>query len=214
MKIVLENGVGEIEEKKSRFIAHVFKISCEEEAVDYINRIKKTYWDARHNCYAYVCGDNNDIQRFSDDGEPQGTAGKPILEILLNSDVRNCLIVVTRYFGGVLLGTGGLIRAYQMASKEGLNNSITAQMQDGISCNIKADYNAYGKIQYICGELAIEILNADFGENVELNLIIPEKNYELFIRKISDAFAGKIVTENEKKQKFCKKSDGDIFLVN
>ncbi|MDO5381624.1 MAG: YigZ family protein [Eubacteriales bacterium] len=214
MKIVLENGVGEIEEKKSRFIAHVFKVNSEEEAIDYINKVKKTYWDARHNCYAYVCGDNNDIQRFSDDGEPQGTAGKPILEILLNSDVRNCLIIVTRYFGGVLLGTGGLIRAYQMASKEGLNNSDVVQMQDGISCDIKVDYNAYGKLQYICGELGIEMMNTDFGENVELNIIIPEENYETFIRKISDAFAGKVVVENECGQKFCKKSNGGIFLVN
>ena len=150
MNIILKNGSGEIEEKKSRFICHIFKIKSEEEAEEYITAVKKKYWDARHNCYAYVTGDKGQIQRFSDDGEPQGTAGKPMLDILNSYGLTDCILVVTRYFGGVLLGTGGLIRAYQAAAKEGIKNSDVAQVCDGITAVITTDYNAYGKLQYIC----------------------------------------------------------------
>ena len=125
MKRIRNGGSGEIVEKKSRFIANVFSVDDEETAVRYINEVKKKYWDARHNCSAYVIGDKNELQRFSDDGEPSGTAGKPILEIIDKSGVHNCLIVVTRYFGGTLLGTGGLIRAYQASAKAGLDASVT-----------------------------------------------------------------------------------------
>ena len=111
MKIIYKNGTDEIVEKKSRFIANVFKVESEEQAVDIINNMKKKFWDARHNCYAYIIGNNNEVQKFSDDGEPSGTAGKPIMDIILSEKIHNCLIVVTRYFGGTLLGTGGLIRA-------------------------------------------------------------------------------------------------------
>ena len=103
MKIIYKEGKGEIEEKKSRFIAHVYPVQSEEQAVSYINEVKKKYWDARHNCYAYVLGEDAGFQRFSDDGEPQGTAGKPILDIIMKSGIYNCLIIVTRYFGGTLL---------------------------------------------------------------------------------------------------------------
>ena len=108
-KIVYEAGEGEIVEKKSRFIAHVLPVEEEEQALEKIEQIKKQYWDARHNCYAYVIGKKQELQRFSDDGEPSGTAGKPILEVLLGEEIHNALVVVTRYFGGTLLGTGGLV---------------------------------------------------------------------------------------------------------
>ena len=120
-KILYKEGEAEISEKKSRFIAHIAPAQTEEEAQAFIEKIKKQYWDARHNCYAYIIGDKGQIQRFSDDGEPQGTAGKPILDIIAATGLVNCLIIVTRYFGGVLLGTGGLIRAYQASAKAGLD---------------------------------------------------------------------------------------------
>ena len=157
MKIIYKEGEGEIEEKKSRFIAHVYPVQSEEQAVSYINEVKKKYWDARHNCYAYVLGEDAGFQRFSDDGEPQGTAGKPILDIIMKSGIYNCLIIVTRYFGGTLLGTGGLIRAYQAASKEGLEHSTVLSVSDGVLAQIDADYNSIGKIQYICLEMHIDI---------------------------------------------------------
>ena len=111
MKKIIKAGNGEFIDKKSRFIAYICNIESEEQAVKIISEIKKKYWDARHNCYAYILGDNNEVQRFSDDGEPSGTAGKPILEVITGNECSNCLCVVTRYFGGVLLGTGGLVRA-------------------------------------------------------------------------------------------------------
>ena len=119
--VIETTGTGEIVEKKSRFISHVIPVDSEQEALGHIEAIKKKYWDARHNCFAFVIGKNHEIQRFSDDGEPQGTAGKPILEALLTGNFHNVLIVVTRYFGGTLLGTGGLVRAYGMSAKAGLD---------------------------------------------------------------------------------------------
>ena len=114
---------GEIVEKKSRFIANVFPVDSEEQALEIVEKTKKQYWDARHNCFAFVIGKNNEVQRFSDDGEPQGTAGKPILEVLTKGNIHNTLIIVTRYFGGTLLGTGGLVRAYGQSSKAAIENS-------------------------------------------------------------------------------------------
>ena len=189
MNIILKNGSGEIEEKKSRFICHIFKIKSEEEAEEYITAVKKKYWDARHNCYAYVTGDKGQIQRFSDDGEPQGTAGKPMLDILNSYGLTDCLLVVTRYFGGVLLGTGGLIRAYQAAAKEGIKNSDIAQVCDGITAVITTDYNAYGKLQYICNDNNVDIIDTDFGANVTIKLAAEMSVCDTFEKKLMEGLA-------------------------
>ena len=119
-KTIATSETVEIIEKKSKFIAHVFPVQTQEEAEGHIQKLKKQYWDAAHNCYAYQLGEKSEIQRFSDDGEPQGTAGKPILEVLKGENLTNVLVVVTRYFGGTLLGTGGLVRAYGRTAKEGV----------------------------------------------------------------------------------------------
>lgn len=213
MNIILENGVGEIEEKKSRFIAHIYSVNSEEEAEQYIYKIKKKYWDARHNCYAYIIGDKGQVQRFSDDGEPQGTAGKPILDIINSSGLVNCLIIVTRYFGGVLLGTGGLIRAYQAASKDGLLNSDIAMVSDGIAARIVTDYNAYGRLQYICSDTGVDITQADFGAEVTIMLVADTAKIYSFEKRITDAFSGNIVLTDKKNVKFCKKSSGEIKIL-
>ena len=120
-KTVLRGGEGEIVEKKSRFIATVIPIKDEQEAIAFIESMKKKYWNATHNCYAYVLGERFEIQRFSDDGEPGGTAGKPMLDVLLGEEIHNTAVVVTRYFGGTLLGTGGLVRAYSKATQEAVS---------------------------------------------------------------------------------------------
>lgn len=213
MKIVYENGLGEIEEKKSRFIAHVYHVESEEESLHIINEVKKKYWDARHNCYAYVIGERGELQRFSDDGEPQGTAGKPILDIITKSDIYNCLIVVTRYFGGTLLGTGGLIRAYQAASKEGLAHSTVLEVSQGIRAEMDVDYNSIGKIQYICAEMGIDILQTEYTENVHIEIVTEAEKYEQFVQKITDAFAGKIAVVKIGQQKFGKSRDGGVILL-
>ena len=179
-KTLYEGGVGEIVEKKSRFIATVEKIDTEEEAQAFIAKMKKQYWDARHNCYAFVAGKNQELQRCSDDGEPGGTAGRPMLEVLLREDIHNIAVVVTRYFGGTLLGTGGLVRAYQKSVQEGLRNSIIIERMLGQLLEIHTDYNGIGKIQYILAQREISILDTEYTDKVVVKLITPmEKLQEL-----------------------------------
>ena len=151
-KIVFEGGQGEIVEKKSRFIATVAPIETEEEALAFIEKMKKKYWDARHNCYAYVLGQNQELMRFSDDNEPQGTAGKPMLDVLLGEGVHYTVVVVTRYFGGTLLGTGGLVRAYSGAVQAGLAASTLADKNCGVPLTIGTDYTGIGKVQYLLAQ--------------------------------------------------------------
>ncbi len=141
-------GTAEIVEKKSRFIANVKPVVSEEEAIEFVDEIKKRYYDARHNCYAYQIGDRNQIQRYSDDGEPGGTAGMPILDVLRGRNIKNSIVVVTRYFGGTLLGTGGLVRAYSSAAKAGLINTGLIERIPHIRLKFTVDYTLSGKVQY------------------------------------------------------------------
>ena len=151
-KTVYAGGEGEIIEKKSRFIATVRPVESEEEALAFIEEMRKKYWDARHNCYVYSVGMNREATRCSDDGEPSGTAGRPMLDVILGQDIYNVAVVVTRYFGGVLLGTGGLVRAYSLAVQTGLAASTVITKKLGISLKVETDYSGIGKIQYIAGE--------------------------------------------------------------
>lgn len=189
-KAVYEGKTGELVEKKSRFIATVFSIDNEEEALEHIAAMKKKYWDARHNCYAYVIGDNNEIQRFSDDGEPSQTAGKPMLDVLLAGKIHNVLVVVTRYFGGVLLGTGGLVRAYQGATKIGLENSILIDKVYGCRISIQIDYTAYQKIKYIISQLDIYSVDTKYTDVVEEIVVVKEHQVEEFRQKVNEATNG------------------------
>ncbi|MBQ1328426.1 MAG: YigZ family protein, partial [Eubacterium sp.] len=140
---LLESGESEVIVKKSRFIGITYPVNTPEEAADFVNSIKKKYYDARHNCYAYVIGDNRDQIKFSDDGEPGGTAGKPMLDVLLGSGITNIAVVVTRYFGGTLLGTGGLVRAYSDAAKEAVQASKTYTVERKIRYKIETDYTSF-----------------------------------------------------------------------
>lgn len=130
-KVVYKGGSGEIVEKKSRFIATVQPVESEEEAVSFIHAVKKQYWDASHNCSAFTIGRNHELTRCSDDGEPSQTAGRPMLDVLLREDIHNAAVVVTRYFGGTLLGTGGLVRAYQKCTQEGLAGAVVIENKTG-----------------------------------------------------------------------------------
>ncbi|MCI8957352.1 MAG: YigZ family protein [Eubacterium sp.] len=190
--IVEKAGQGEVIEKKSRFIAHVLPVQSEEEALTHIERIKKEYWDARHNCYAFIIGRNSEIQRFSDDGEPQGTAGKPILEVLVNGNIRNTLIVVTRYFGGTLLGTGGLVRAYGLSAKEGIQNALVMRVCEGVSFDLRCDYNSSGKIKYIMGQMNISA-EEEYGQDVILHINMKKSDFKKFQSQVVDATSGKAV---------------------
>ena len=133
---IYEGGTDEIVEKKSRFIAQVFPVETEEEVATILEQMKKKYWDARHNCYAFVLGEASQISRCSDDGEPSGTAGRPILEVINGKELTNILIVVTRYFGGTLLGTGGLVRAYSQSAQAGIMASKVIRKEVGYRVSI------------------------------------------------------------------------------
>lgn len=194
-KIVERGGSGEIEEKKSRFIANVSPVETEEEALAFIESMKKRYWDARHNCYAYVIGERAQLMRFSDDGEPSGTAGKPILEVLLGAEVRNAVIVVTRYFGGTLLGTGGLVRAYTQAAQAGMAESAIRTMRYGIQLHITTDYNSIGRIQYLAGMRKIMIEEPEYTDVVALKVKVLYEEEDAIRKEITEATAGKALIE-------------------
>lgn len=191
-KIVYKGGEGEIVEKKSRFIAYVKPVDTEEEANDFIESIKKKNWDARHNCSAVVIGENNEFSRCSDDGEPASTAGKPMLEVLINEGIHNAAVVVTRYFGGVLLGTGGLVRAYQGAVKEGLAASVIVEKQNGAKYKITTDYNGIGKLQYIIASLNIFTINTEYTENVDIEVMVNSSMEKEFVDKVVEGTNGKV----------------------
>lgn len=188
-------GYGEIEEKKSRFIANIRPVDSEEEAVAFINEMKKKYWDARHNCSAFVIGEKMELTRCSDDGEPSGTAGRPMLEVLLGKQITNICVVVTRYFGGVLLGTGGLVRAYQSAVKEGLINSVIVEMQEGYELTVTVGYDLIGKFQYVISQEDVILKNTEYAENVVFSILVPNESTDSFIKKLTEAAGGQLTIE-------------------
>lgn len=190
MKCVYSGGEGEIIEKKSRFIATVRPIASEEEAVAFIAEMKKKYWDAKHNCSAFVLGERQEISRCSDDGEPAQTAGRPMLDVLLREDIHNVAVVVTRYFGGVLLGTGGLVRAYQKATQEGLAASTIIDKREGIQLTVGTDYNGLGKLQYMIAQKNLTLIDTVYTEKVELQLMVPIENKEEVEKEIIEATSG------------------------
>lgn len=184
---LVKGGQDEIVEKKSRFIGQVMPVSSEEEAYAFIESIKKKHYDARHNCFAFSIGEEMPLLRFSDDGEPQGTAGKPILEVITNSGIHNICIVVTRYFGGTLLGTGGLVRAYTDASKAALEVCETKLMQRIYPVDIKTNYTDMGKIQYILNTNEVRILDTIFAEDVLFVTEIPVNDKNRIVSEITEA---------------------------
>ena len=194
-KAVYQGGEGEIVEKKSRFIATVIPAGSEEEVLAFIESIRKKYWDARHHCFAYVIGERNELQRCSDDGEPSGTAGKPMLEVLLVEEIHNVAVVVTRYFGGTLLGTGGLVRAYSAATKQGLASSVIITKILGVKLCISTDYTGLGKIQYILGQRGLQILDSVYTDKVELEALIPENELVAVKTEITEGTNGQAVMQ-------------------
>jgi YigZ family protein len=184
MKIILEAKETEIVEKKSRFIANIAAVSSEEEAIEFIEKIKKKYYDARHNCYAYIIGDKGDKKKCSDDGEPQRSAGMPMMEVLENQGYFDIVVVVTRYFGGTLLGVGGLIRAYQGAVIEGLNASVSGEIHEGFRAKYRFGYDFYGKIKYIAESENIVIEDTLFDETVTISLIFNDSESERLQKKL------------------------------
>lgn len=210
-KTLLEGGTGEIVEKKSRFIATVRLVESEEEALSFIEETRKKYWDARHNCYVYSVGKNREYTRCSDDGEPSGTAGRPMLDVILGEDIYNVAVVVTRYFGGILLGTGGLVRAYSKAVQEGLRSSRIIEKQYGISLEITTDYTGIGKIQYIAGERKLPILDSEYTDKVILRLLVPSQEVESVQKAVTEGTNGRAKMKKEKDLYFAV-LDGEVHI--
>lgn len=174
----------EISIKKSRFITTVMPVTSQEEADEFLKEIQKKYWNATHNCYAYQIGERNEIQRFSDDGEPQGTAGKPILDVLKGEELRDTAIVVTRYFGGTLLGTGGLVRAYGQSAKEGV---VAAGIIECLLMRryiVTIPYTLVGKIQYLLAENGYITEDEAYTQEVALHVLVAEDQCETFEKQI------------------------------
>ncbi|MCD7982259.1 MAG: YigZ family protein [Clostridiales bacterium] len=210
-KTVHIGGQGEIEEKKSRFIATVHPVFTEEEALAFLSDMRKKYWDARHNCYAYTIGNRSGLQRCSDDGEPGGTAGRPILSVLQNEDIHNCIIVVTRYFGGTLLGTGGLVRAYQAAAQAGLAASTVIVRQTGQKMTIHTDYNHVGKLQFLIASEHIPTLDSRYTDTVEIDVIVPVERVQEFSDKITEATGARAGIRFGEVAEFAE-SDGEVMI--
>lgn len=215
MFVTIGSGQGEITEKKSRFIATVKEIHSQEEALGFIEECRKKYWDARHNCYAFVLGENNEIQRFSDDKEPQGTAGKPILDVLLVNDLRNTVIVVTRYFGGILLGTGGLVRAYTSASCAGIEamragGSILPVIK-GTSITFSAEYKDIGRMESLASSYDACVISKDYGEKAVYTLALSDDNLEGFKKAATEATSGGFKIDSSEGITFCPSEGGAVF---
>lgn len=189
-KTILREAEGEIIEKKSRFIATVRPIKSEDEAKQFIEEMKKKYWNATHNVFAYQFGEHNELQRFSDDGEPQGTAGMPVLNVLKGEEVKNTVIVVTRYFGGTLLGTGGLVRAYGRAAKEGLLAAGIVELILYARYEIIAEYTESGKVQYEIMQDGHVLFDTQYSDKVVYTVFVKAEETNAFEKKMLDIFRG------------------------
>lgn len=211
-KIVYEGGSGEIIEKKSRFLATVQPAASEEEAVAFIASMKKKYWDASHNCSAFTVGRNHELTRCSDDGEPSGTAGRPMLDVLLREDIHNAAVVVTRYFGGTLLGTGGLVRAYQKSTQEGLAGAVVLEKQQGCMLDIVTDYNGLGKIQYLLSQRKIPVQDTEYTDKVVIHAMVPLEQKDGFAKAATEATAGAAVLGWGDLAEFASVPDGIVLF--
>lgn len=190
-KTVKNTASAEIVEKRSRFIASVKPVESEQEAVEFINELRKKYWDASHNVYAYILEDNG-VMRYSDDGEPSGTAGMPVLDMLKKEGITNAAVVVTRYFGGILLGTGGLVHAYSKSAKAGV---LAANVLEMILCReitIVCDYNILGKIQNELHSWEFIQGGTLYTDNVELLLYVPTSDAAKLEERIVDISNGTV----------------------
>ena len=206
-----KGGIGEYEEKKSRFIATLEPVSSEEEAATFIAAIKKKYWDARHNCSAFIIGDDGRVSRCSDDGEPSGTAGRPMLDVLAGEHITNACVVVTRYFGGTLLGTGGLVRAYSAAVKDAVANSTVIMKTNGYAVDFVCDYNDHGKIQYMAAQKGYHINDTEFGQDVKIEMITDDE--DKLVKAVTDITSGRARCADKRPVTYFT-ADGSVHILD
>ena len=195
-KTVAREASDEFVEKRSRFIGCVKPVGTEEEAVAFINQKRSEHWDARHNVYAYSLREGN-IKRYSDDGEPSGTAGMPVLDVIVKNEIYDVCVVVTRYFGGVLLGTGGLVRAYSQGSKIALESGGIVLMQSCSLCEVSCSYNRYGKVSSLVMENGATIDDTIYESDVKIKFHIPPEQLSQLNKKLADATSGEVQAESD-----------------
>ncbi len=199
-KTILNSAATEFEEKKSRFITNVKPVSTEEEAVEFINELKARYWNATHNVYAYSINNESLTQRYSDDGEPSGTAGMPALEVIRRMGVQNAVVVVTRYFGGTLLGAAGLIRAYSKGAAMGLEAAEVVTRKLCSNINIMIEYTLFGKLQNMLISNNNIIKDIQYGQDVELCVLIEAGNEAALIKEIVENSNGRAIADIGEKE--------------
>ncbi|NLM35793.1 MAG: YigZ family protein [Clostridiales bacterium] len=202
----------EYEEKKSVFIGSVARVSTEDEARNFINSIKASHREARHNVYAYVIGANCSIQRYSDDGEPQGTGGIPVLEVIKRNNITDIVIVVTRYFGGVLLGASGLVRAYSKAAALAVKEAGIVEKVNAVMLRIRIDYDLLGKIQYTFNKNNWQIDNTEYTDMVELSIVCEKEKIEEIREALMDITNNKFTILDQKEDIYFK--ENHKFLLN
>lgn len=195
---VFKQNETEYVEKRSRFIATLRHCETEEEANNFVKEMKSKYWDARHNVYAYSV-EGGRMCRFSDDGEPHGTAGKPMLDCIQGSGITNIAVVVTRYFGGILLGTGGLVRAYSKATQDVLQSAEVYIMLAGVSCEIVCEYADLTTLQKLIAESDGEIKDTEYTDKITIKFVLKEEFFDGFKEKLRETFSARLVLEEKEK---------------
>lgn len=199
---VKSGGHGRYEEKKSVFLGETAHVESADEALNFVREIRRKNYDARHNCYAWSIGTGQPELHASDDGEPSGTAGRPILDVLTGAGITDAVLVVTRYFGGTLLGTGGLVRAYTAAAKDCLAKSVLVTKIPGKTLRITLEYTDIGRVQHFLGERQIRVLSTEYSDRVCFELIVPEENVQPVKKAITELTAGRAKTEEGGEQWF------------
>lgn len=200
-KTVLENASDEFVEKRSRFIGYCKPVKTEQEAIDFINEKRSEHWNATHNVYAYSLREGN-IKRYSDDGEPSGTAGMPVLDVIVKNEIFDVVVVVTRYFGGVLLGTGGLVRAYSHGSKIAVEAAKPVIMQNCLVCEARCAYNQYGKVSSLIIGVGAAVDDTVYESDVLVKFHIKPDLLGTLNKKLADATSGEVTVEQKGEQYF------------
>jgi uncharacterized YigZ family protein len=203
-RTIRKEAEGEFEEKKSLFIGSAKRVSTEAEAREFINFVKSRHKEARHNVFAYVLGENCGIQRYSDDGEPQGTGGIPVLEVIKRNEITDTVVVVTRYFGGILLGASGLCRAYSKASALAVKNSGVVDRVTGLEASLTIPYDLLGKVQYLFNQNRWQIQNIEYTDKVVLRLLCESDKLQEIEKAVVEAASNRY--------DLIKLSEGEYFL--
>ena len=202
-KTVSREASAEFTEKRSKFIGYCKPVKTESEAIEFINQKRSEHWNATHNVYAYSLREGN-IKRYSDDGEPSGTAGMPTLDVIVKNDIYDVCVVVTRYFGGILLGTGGLVRAYSQGAKVGLEASGVVIMENCLICSVKCSYNQYGKVSSLIMDIGAEVDDTIFESDVLVKFHIKPELLPALNNKLADATCGEVQVIEDGEQYFSK----------